>query len=100
MHLSEYGSPLLVLVEVPDRTSVSRPASALDYMPLTISIGIAVSGGVDSMALAALCAKLQERHQSIYRPRFHAFVVDHRARPYSNGEAKTVASRLRNMGKT
>jgi len=63
-------------------------------------IGIAVSGGVDSMALAHLCTQLRDAHkanQDSARPRFRAFIVDHRAREGSAVEAKAVAKKLRAM---
>ena len=66
-----------------------------------VYLGIAVSGGMDSMALAHLCASLPnllEGHKGISRPDFHAFVVDHRARPGSGEEADSVAWRLRKLG--
>ncbi|KAI9795421.1 MAG: hypothetical protein M1835_005842 [Candelina submexicana] len=60
-------------------------------------IGLAVSGGVDSMALAALCHVLRlglsQAHDT-----FQAFVVDHKARVGSETEAYDVASRLNTMG--
>lgn len=61
--------------------------------------GIAVSGGVDSMALATLCVKLNENPNHHMRPRFRAFVVDHQARPESDREAVTVAKHLQRMGR-
>ena len=61
-------------------------------------LGIAVSGGVDSMALAALCVNLKARKRKTFRPVFHAFIVDHKARPGSHEEAATVASRLKRSG--
>jgi len=70
--------------------------------------GIAVSGGVDSMALALLCSTLKEKAQETQQapdgglghvPRYRAFIVDHRARKGSDEEAKTVRRRLRRLGK-
>ncbi|KAI9717227.1 MAG: hypothetical protein M1835_004145, partial [Candelina submexicana] len=58
---------------------------------------IAVSGGVDSMALAKLCVDLQKSQPQIYRPRFYAFIVDHKARSGSGIEAKLVAKRLKGI---
>lgn len=75
-------------------------------------IGLAVSGGVDSMALAALCSRLQAVSQN--RPRceedqltdflflrplkFRAFVVDHCLRPDSGLEAEAVSKVLEIRG--
>lgn len=59
-------------------------------------IGLAISGGVDSMALAALCSRLQSASQSQEGEappltEFQAFVVDHGVREGSNDEANSVA---------
>ncbi|KAI9660267.1 MAG: hypothetical protein M1831_003575 [Alyxoria varia] len=56
-------------------------------------LGVAVSGGVDSMALAVLCKEIQDQHLQ-----FKAFVVDHKARPHSTAEAEVVANRLKELG--
>ena len=65
-----------------------------------IYIGIAVSGGVDSMALAALCSDLLRYPPAKQRFDFHfaAFVIDHKARPGSSKEAHRVWLRLQKMG--
>lgn len=60
-------------------------------------VGIAVSGGVDSMALAGLCKRLQNSKPNLYR--FHAIVVDHKARSGSTQEAAEVQQVLEMMGK-
>lgn len=52
------------------------------------------------MALAVLCARMQQRRQGICRPSFHAFIVDHKARANSTEEAQTVALRLNKLGKS
>ncbi|SMY28007.1 unnamed protein product [Zymoseptoria tritici ST99CH_1A5] len=53
--------------------------------------GIAVSGGVDSMALASLCSSSQIGSQ------FTGFVVDHGLRPESSDEAAKVAEELERL---
>lgn len=58
--------------------------------------GIAVSGGVDSMALAYLCKQIQEQDEN--RPCFTAFVVDHRARPESTAESLKVVEMIGRLG--
>ncbi|KAJ5098451.1 hypothetical protein N7532_005452 [Penicillium argentinense] len=60
-------------------------------------VGLAVSGGADSMCLAYLCRQLERSgtHGSLS---VTAFVVDHRAREESKREAQTVAGWLRNLG--
>lgn len=60
-------------------------------------IGLAISGGVDSMALATLCADMKQPGQ-VLRPKFHAFVVDHGARSGSRNEAEAVIARLQDLG--
>jgi tRNA(Ile)-lysidine synthase TilS/MesJ len=59
-------------------------------------LGLAISGGVDSMALASLCSKLQSSDS--YDWRFRAFVVDHGARTGSEEEAKAVAAVVEDKG--
>ncbi|KAL2864683.1 tRNA lysidine(34) synthetase [Aspergillus lucknowensis] len=68
-------------------------------------LGLAVSGGADSMALAYLCRQW-EKEQHIPKDvtnrdsyvRVTAFIVDHKAREESTREANIVASWLREMG--
>ena len=60
---------------------------------LTINSGLAVSGGVDSMALAFLYARARDANSLL--PKAHGFVVDHKARPESTEEAHWVADQLR-----
>ncbi|EUC37606.1 hypothetical protein COCCADRAFT_85023 [Bipolaris zeicola 26-R-13] len=56
-------------------------------------VGIAISGGVDSMALAALYKDFQEEDSEL--PKAHGFIVDHKVRPESTEEASWVAEQLR-----
>ncbi|POS87501.1 hypothetical protein EPUL_000675, partial [Erysiphe pulchra] len=61
--------------------------------------GLAISGGVDSMALALLCSNLQLSGSSEYRRlKFHAFIVDHGVRTGSDREAVSVAKILASRG--
>jgi len=57
-------------------------------------LGLAISGGVDSMALASLCSK----SSLCRRQAFVAFIVDHDLRPGSALEADLVAERIRELG--
>lgn len=57
-------------------------------------IGVAVSGGRDSLALALLAAEWVGARAG----RLTAFVVDHRLRPDSTAEAVTVAALLAGVG--
>ncbi|KAI0485392.1 adenine nucleotide alpha hydrolases-like protein [Xylaria cf. heliscus] len=66
-------------------------------------VALAVSGGVDSMALAYLCSSLRRRdfHFSVADnpvSAFRAVVVDHGLREGSAAEAKAVSRALRDMG--
>ncbi|KAM3082337.1 hypothetical protein ACMFMF_002002 [Clarireedia jacksonii] len=72
-------------------------------------LGLAVSGGVDSMALAALCMRMNKKWPLIHkhlkidpnlelRFRFTAFIVDHGLRDGSDEEALQVKSNLAELG--
>jgi tRNA(Ile)-lysidine synthase TilS/MesJ len=62
---------------------------------LTERTGLAISGGVDSMALASLYTRALKRNRSL--PQAHGFIVDHKARPESTEEAAWVAEQLRSQ---
>ena len=51
------------------------------------------------MVLAKLCVDLPPLHKKFSKFDFHAFIVDHKARVESSIEARTVASRLGELGK-
>ena len=59
-------------------------------------LGLAISGGVDSMALALLCSRL--RHYEPSKLSCVALIVDHKAREGSTAEAERTCKRLRNLG--
>lgn len=76
---------------------------------------MAISGGVDSMALAALCSEIQQTpveeivsglHPTLAKftaavvrdLEFQAFVVDHGVREGSDAEAKAVSNVLEQRG--
>ncbi|KAM0715977.1 hypothetical protein Q7P37_008491 [Cladosporium fusiforme] len=63
---------------------------------VNMQIGLAVSGGVDSMALATLCSQLRREHAD-GAPSFTGFIVDHGLRPGSREEALQVAKYLTDM---
>jgi tRNA(Ile)-lysidine synthase len=73
------------------------------YQRLTAIAGIAVSGGVDSMALAFLCSKAR-RFDPWMRIADHpvndfvCFIIDHQLREGSAQEAEAVCRRVRGMG--
>lgn len=69
-------------------------------VPKTPRIGIAVSGGVDSMALTALCVALKSYPPAKQRFdfQFRPFIIDHRAREGSSEEVERVRQRLNRMG--
>lgn len=58
------------------------------------NLGLAISGGVDSMALAILCKRVRK----FKMPSITAFIVDHRLRPQSTTEAQSVANYLGQLG--
>lgn len=67
------------------------------------TFGLAISGGVDSMALAALCSGLLNDNNSKMASgppelAFKAFVVDHAVRRGSNVEAENVSKVLESRG--
>ncbi|TPX07801.1 uncharacterized protein E0L32_010488 [Thyridium curvatum] len=66
-------------------------------------VALAISGGVDSMALAFLCARarrddpwLKIADHPVHS--FHALVIDHRLREGSSQEARAVARALERVG--
>ncbi|KAI9838592.1 MAG: hypothetical protein M1819_004905 [Sarea resinae] len=61
-------------------------------------LGLAISGGVDSMALAVLYRNLRTSGYPHVAQYARAFIVDHGAREGSDIEAKRVASNLRRLG--
>ncbi|KAK3343697.1 hypothetical protein B0T25DRAFT_486194 [Lasiosphaeria hispida] len=67
---------------------------------LSRPVGIAISGGVDSMALAFLCFKLKQ-HEPLFKlsdnpiSNFYGIIVDHRLREGSTQEAANVISMLK-----
>ena len=65
--------------------------------PTDTRTGLAVSGGVDSMALAQLCSGLKTC-ETTFDWNFRAYIVDHAARLGSKDEAECVAERLDRMG--
>ncbi|KAG9301325.1 hypothetical protein G9A89_004077 [Geosiphon pyriformis] len=73
----------------------SRIMTTLKTFPTNIKrVGLAVSGGVDSMALSYL---LQDwtKHNGI---KLHAFTIDHQLREESAEEARSVAETMKNLG--
>ncbi|EGD96404.1 hypothetical protein TESG_03852 [Trichophyton tonsurans CBS 112818] len=66
------------------------------HVPLQ-RIGLAVSGGSDSMALAYLCSQLVTQNL-MPGLEVKAYIVDHKYRPESSQEAQSVAKRVKNLG--
>ncbi|GIZ41714.1 hypothetical protein CKM354_000501000 [Cercospora kikuchii] len=58
-------------------------------------LGLAVSGGVDSMALASICSSYKKEYR---QHNFTGFIVDHGVRPESSDEAFKVAEELQRLG--
>ncbi|KAF8969762.1 hypothetical protein BGZ46_010629 [Entomortierella lignicola] len=63
------------------------------------NIGIAVSGGVDSMALVTLLARHYQSQRNDYSnvANLHAFIVDHKLRDNSTEEATFVAEQVQKL---
>ena len=59
-------------------------------------LGLAISGGSDSMALASLCAAYRTISKADVT--LHAFIVDHGLREDSATEADTTVRRLERLG--
>ncbi|KAF3179715.1 hypothetical protein TWF788_007019 [Orbilia oligospora] len=75
-------------------------AYALKNKPVEIpkQIGIAVSGGIDSMALAHLAHKLSSFKNEFQVTDFRAMVVNHGLRKESTDEAESVVEQMERMG--
>ncbi|KAH0545590.1 hypothetical protein FGG08_000421 [Glutinoglossum americanum] len=73
------------------------PKDRMILMYAMLNTGLAISGGVDSMALATLCKGFYPtpRYERI---NFRPFVVDHKARRGSTEEARGVVSALKMLG--
>ncbi|HUE79686.1 MAG TPA: tRNA lysidine(34) synthetase TilS [Sphingomicrobium sp.] len=76
----------------PDPTLIARFAGDLDALiSRSVKIGVAVSGGPDSLALLLLAAAARPE-------RIEAATVDHALRPESKAEAEMVAGLCRQLG--
>ena len=68
---------------------------------LIVSIALAISGGVDSMALAGLCAQAcksqTETGGNQVNFSFTPLIVDHRLRPESTDEAEVTSKRVQKL---
>ncbi|KAJ6113156.1 hypothetical protein N7512_008480 [Penicillium capsulatum] len=83
------------------RTSQNGTGHLPRKLGKTRNLGLAISGGADSMALAYLCRQLElsSEHSATGGPfSVTGFVVDHRAREESSHEASTVAGWLSDLG--
>ncbi|RMZ84728.1 hypothetical protein DV737_g1058, partial [Chaetothyriales sp. CBS 132003] len=79
-------------------TLVQSILAGSKHAPLdSLKIGLCVSGGPDSMALASLVASLKE-HDLGFNIDPVAFVIDHNARAEAGTEARTVTRWLSKLG--
>lgn len=87
-----------------DHPGAEVPAAAAQHVPESApqpaaEYVLAVSGGADSMALAAACAHLGTRPgPAAPAPRFHAVVVDHGLQDGSAATAAAVVEHLHALG--
>ena len=95
--------------EAKDRYSRPSPIEAISTFS-NFTTALAVSGGVDSMALAFLCSHLKKAHWQNDFPHFHsnkslsnfhfgAFIVDHKSRVSSTLESLKIREMLAAQGK-
>jgi tRNA(Ile)-lysidine synthase TilS/MesJ len=77
--------------------SVGRWHAVTVYgMDLTdLYLGLAISGGVDSMALATLYSTALKSPTGSHLPQCHGIIIDHKFRPESTEEAKWVSEQLK-----
>ncbi|KAF2856015.1 hypothetical protein T440DRAFT_494840 [Plenodomus tracheiphilus IPT5] len=93
-HTRWYSSvPSLPIADAEFRGALDRVLHARGYPKSKAPLGFAISGGVDSMALAALYTQARANDERL--PPAHGFIVDHKARPESAEEAAWVAEQLR-----
>ena len=117
MHCQKYGGHPKATAETRRRLSVGilfQKSRNSQFRANLVLSGLAISGGVDSMALAALCSQMHsgfsnitqspslEKYfstlESLRRVDFRAFVVDHGVRTGSATEAQAVAKVLEERG--
>lgn len=60
-----------------------------------VQLGLAISGGVDSMALATLYSKASKSPAGLHMPQCHGIIIDHKYRAESTEEAKWVSEQLK-----
>ncbi|CAK7564153.1 MAG: hypothetical protein SEPTF4163_002037 [Sporothrix epigloea] len=83
--------------------ATTPPRFPYGFHPFSRRVGLAISGGVDSMALAYLCAEARKLDPQLqiadaHTSGFTAIVVDHGLREGSAAEAGAVAKVLAGMG--
>ncbi|KAF9924599.1 hypothetical protein FBU30_005447 [Linnemannia zychae] len=79
-------------------TLFGKSCGSQDQRKETIrNVGIAVSGGVDSMALATLMAQHYSLQDDGRKTSLHAFIVDHKLRDNSTEEANYVAKQIQKL---
>ncbi|KAK8216450.1 mitochondrial tRNA-lysidine synthetase [Phyllosticta capitalensis] len=98
-HNVMFASTTRRLVALPVSLQEFRDSLASIWLPRlhvqTPRLGLAISGGVDSMALATLAAELSDSDETDV---FTAFIVDHQLRQGSDEEASLVQRSLDHLG--
>ncbi|KAI2611386.1 adenine nucleotide alpha hydrolases-like protein [Hypoxylon fragiforme] len=102
-HVMHTGARPIGLPEFMDALrAISPPRFPFTRGSRRRQVAMAVSGGVDSMALAFLCSQVRKlepdfKFSDNVVSNFRGFIVDHGLRPESSEEAKFVCKALHNM---
>ena len=93
-------NPLMVSLSKTDQKAHAHGVVSIDLIDQfdlrdQTALGVAVSGGPDSMALAVLLSHWAQAQT--YKPHIHVLIVDHNLRAESTREAKEVHARIAAM---
>ncbi|KAI1366369.1 hypothetical protein F5Y08DRAFT_136779 [Xylaria arbuscula] len=103
-HVLHTGARPICVTEFADALrAISPPRFPVPGNNPSRDVGVAVSGGVDSMALVYLCTQLK-RYDPFFQiadnplSNFRATIIDHRLREGSSEEAQAVAHAVKKIG--